>query len=132
MDDPLPPAKRRRGADNADSATTEGAVTGDNSSIKWFIYVGQPNSEIPRNVTHVRIDPSVKIIPADAFRNCQQLVELVICEGLEQIGRHAFAGCKSLKRFKAPSTLKVIAGWAFFECKELVKVELCEGLETVD
>ena len=31
------------------------------------------------------IDPSVTVIPADAFRGCNQLVEVEFCEGLVHI-----------------------------------------------
>ena len=46
----------------------------DNEAVVWFLYTGQAIEDIPRDVTHARIDPSVKVIAARAFRNCEQLV----------------------------------------------------------
>ena len=50
-----------------------------------FIYRGQKRSEIPRDVTHATVDPSVKVIDDRAFKDCDQLVKVVLCEGLQQI-----------------------------------------------
>ena len=97
----------------------------------WFIYRGQPKSEIPRDITHLRIDPSVKVIGRWAFWHCTQLVEVKLCEGLERIEEHAFRGCKSLKHMHMPSTVKEIDEKAFYECEHLVEVELCPGIEKI-
>lgn len=35
---------------------------GSGNAVVWFLYVGQPIDEIPRDVSHVRIDSSVKIL----------------------------------------------------------------------
>ena len=85
------------------------ASGGGDNNITWFIYKGQPISEIPRDITHVRIDPSVKVIAAEAFEGCEELLEVELCKGLAQIGAGAFNGCKSLNRFKVPHTVKKIA-----------------------
>ena len=73
------------------------------------------------------------MIAKDAFQGCENLAVLELCEGLQQIeiGESAFLNCKSLKRFKAPSTLKKIGRWAFHHCKLLAEVELSEGLEEI-
>ena len=63
---------------------------------------------------------------------CEQLVEVELCEGLEEIEGIAFRDCTSLKRFKVPSTVKEIGGDAFSECNQLVEVELCKGLERIE
>ena len=48
-----------------DGAGDEGS--GDN--VVWFLllYTGQDISEIPRDITHARIDSSVKVIGVGAF-----------------------------------------------------------------
>ena len=117
--------------DNVDFA--EGAGGGGmGNNVVWFLYTGQPYLEIPRDVTHVRIDPSVKVIDASAFRDCDKLIEVELCEGLELIGEHAFWGCKSLKCMAIPSSVKVIGKHAFHGCHQLVQVEFYEGLEKIE
>ena len=41
---------------------------GDDNGIVWFLYTGQPIDDIPRDVTHARIDPSVKYIARGGIR----------------------------------------------------------------
>ena len=104
---------------------------GAKDNLVWFLYTGQPDSEIPRDITHARIDPSVKEIAARAFQGCEQLEVVEVSEGLEKIGRWAFRGCKSLKLFKVPSTVKLIDVGAFEGCGQLAVAELRAGLEQI-
>jgi len=97
-----------------------------------FIYTGQSRDDIPRNITHVRIDPSVKSIGPAVFSACTQLMHVELCDGLERIGFMAFFGCTSLASISIPSTVGVIAGFAFHGCTQLMNVELCDGLERID
>eukprot|EP00579_Thalassiosira_antarctica_P033280 CAMPEP_0201999456 /NCGR_PEP_ID=MMETSP0905-20130828/6040_1 /ASSEMBLY_ACC=CAM_ASM_000554 /TAXON_ID=420261 /ORGANISM="Thalassiosira antarctica, Strain CCMP982" /LENGTH=139 /DNA_ID=CAMNT_0048555695 /DNA_START=61 /DNA_END=477 /DNA_ORIENTATION=- len=108
--------------------TNESASNGN----QLFVYMGQ-GSVVPRDVAHVRVHPSVRVIAARAFAGCVELVEVELCEceGLEEIGAEAFAGCISLKRITIPSTFSMIGMGSFAGCKELVEVELCEGLQEI-
>ena len=108
------------------------ADSGGGNNIVWFLYAGQPIEEIPRDITHLRIDPSVKKIGDHAFMGCEQLVVVELCEGLLQIGERSFSGCKSLERIsKVPSTVKKIGDYAFNSCEQLVEVELSAGIEKI-
>jgi len=94
-----------------------------------FVYIG-PISVVPRDVTRVRIHPSVRIIAARALGGCVELVEVELCEGLEEIEEDAFLYSKSLKRITLPSTVRVIGRQAFV-LSGLVVMGLCEGLEEI-
>jgi hypothetical protein len=97
-----------------------------------FTYNAVTKDAIPRNVTHVKVDPSVKEIHAWAFKDCESLVEVEFSEGLEVIGIKAFSYCQNLKYInKLPSTLKEIHSNAFRRCESLVEVEFSEGLERI-
>ena len=50
---------------------------------------------VPKSVTHVTVDPSVKHIPGNAFRDCTRLVEVQLHEGLRSIQSMAFWNCTS-------------------------------------
>ncbi len=97
-----------------------------------FLYIGQSMNEIPLEVTHVRVDLSVKEIGENAFYDCNQLRNVELCDGLERIDCGAFEGCTLLERIIIPSTVKFIGKWAFHECSWLRNVELHEGLERID
>jgi hypothetical protein len=55
-----------------------------------FIYNEDTKGDIPRNVTHVKVDPSVKEIDDEAFDECHSLVKVEFSEGLKRIGRYSF------------------------------------------
>jgi hypothetical protein len=97
-----------------------------------FIYNKDTTKDaIPNNVTHVKVDPSVKEIHNNAFQDCESLVEVEFSEGLQVIGKFAFVECLELKRIKIPSAHVVIGGGAFSYCKSLVSVDLPEGLQVI-
>jgi len=109
------------------------ASSSDNETSRIdFVYTGQDNSDIPRNITQLRIDiSSVKTIGKEAFKGCSHLAEVDICEGVEVIEKDAFESCKSLKFIRIPSSCKVVKD-AFSRCEKLEGVELCEGIEKID
>jgi len=99
----------------------------EGSNTEVFVYMGEGGPVVPDDVVHVRVHPSVTIIE-DAFRGCNKLEEVELCDGLLEIGMNAFWKCEELKRISIPSTVTVINHYAFFECKQLEEIELCEGL----
>jgi len=98
------------------------------------IYVYNGEDGVPRDITHIRVDPSVTIIPNGAFKNrCPKLVEVELPEGLITIERDAFANCILLKRINIPSTVLEIHRDAFSECYNLLDgITLPEGLQRLD
>jgi hypothetical protein len=98
-----------------------------------FIYNEDTKDDIPNNVTHVKVDPSVKEINSNAFEGCMSLVEVEFSEGLEVIGNQAFWMRTKLKHInKLPSTLKDIDGYAFYCCASLDSIEFSEGLQVIE
>lgn len=47
----------------------------------------------------------LRTIPEYCFAGCNNLEEIIIPEGVEEVGEEAFDGCKNLKRIIVPSTL---------------------------
>ena len=93
-----------------------------------FLYTGQPPAEIPRDVTHVRVDPAVGAVGERAFYDCECLEEVELYQGLLEIRDRAFRNCRSLRYVTVPSTVRAIDDAAFQGCTSLVEVRLCEGL----
>ncbi len=100
---------------------------GDNNNA--FVYLGG-DQRVPRDVTHIRVHKSVKIIPASAFRNCRNLVSIELHDGVEIIEWCAFQGCTSLREIKL-SGGRVIEGSVFGYCTALEDVEFGDKLETI-
>ena len=44
---------------------------------------------------------------------------VVLPEGLTEIGKGAFSGCRTLQEIVLPKSLKTIGAWAFFNCRRL-------------
>lgn len=70
-------------------------------------------------------------IPNWAFGQCESLEEVIIDDGVEQIGSGAFGSCTALKTLRVPSTLKRIGVSAFSNCKSLEEINLPDGLEDI-
>eukprot|EP00980_Cylindrotheca_fusiformis_P005692 scaffold1189_cov81-Cylindrotheca_fusiformis.AAC.3 len=92
--------------------------------LKSILYQGQEKEEIG-------IPSNVKVIDDWAFHGCRLLEELILNEGLERIGHHAFAQWRSLTEVNFPSTVKVIDDHAFEECILLARLSLNEGLQRI-
>lgn len=104
---------------------------GNNINNNTEVFVYTEGVVVPHDVVRVQVHPSVTIIPEGAFGNRQQLEEVVLCEGLLEIGEAAFQYCKSLKRISIPSTVTIIHQYAFGACDNLEEIELCDGLQEI-
>jgi hypothetical protein len=98
------------------------------SERKDYIYTGHGMEDIPRDVSHVRVHASVKVIDAGTFYSYSRLRWVDLCEGLEKIGNGAFRDCGSLLGIVIPSSVKVIDHDAFRYCSQLRHVDLGKGL----
>jgi hypothetical protein len=97
--------------------------------VDIFVYTGG-EQEVPDDVTHVRIDPSVKIIPLNAFGGRTQLVSVETHDGIEKIEEWAFTGCDSLRGIKLPG-VREVEYCAFWNCNVLSDVEFGNKLDIV-
>ena len=97
------------------------------TQVIMFEYTGC-KADVPRNVTHMRFHPSVIEIDNDTFRGFAELREVVLNEGLTEIGEHAFKDCDKLQEITIPSTVVRIRRFAFSGCIQLKTAVLNEGL----
>ena len=78
------------------------------------------------------------VIPEDAFYDMDRmegvpnLRNVIMPEGLINIGRRAFKGCFSLIEVIIPSTVINIGANVFDECKSLKEVDIPAGVETIE
>ena len=88
-----------------------------NAVAEVFVYTGAgEGAVVPNDVVRVRIDPSVLVLPMDAFNNCIALKEIVLHDGLREIGLRAFSMCKALTKVQLSDGIESIGGGAFFGC----------------
>eukprot|EP00984_Skeletonema_dohrnii_P005023 scaffold1772_cov93-Skeletonema_dohrnii-CCMP3373.AAC.2 len=93
----------------------------------YFIYNGR--EAVPPDVTRVRIDESLTVIPARAFDDNRNIEEVDCHVGVKTVGGWAFAFCPSLKRVIMPG-VKVVEEYAFMNCEALRFVE-CDQLKII-
>ena len=63
-------------------------------------------------------------IHSSAYENCTWLEEVVIPDGVTDIGNHAFHGCSSLASVAIPGSVTSIGDWAFENCSSLASVAI--------
>ena len=103
----------------------------NNNAEGVFVYMGEGEPRVPDDVVHVRVHPSVTVIPYEAFKACTKLEVAELCEGLLEIGIRAFENCSSLRCIKIPSTDKTIREHCFHDAS-LSSVDLHDGVKTIE
>ncbi len=94
---------------------------------KDHVLLRMPNQK--KNV----VPDGIKIIGAGAtYEDFDKVEEVVLPEGLEEIGDAAFFYVTKLKTINFPSSLKRIGAYAFSDCYDLNNVTLNQGLEEID
>ena len=96
-----------------------------------FVYTGG-DQQVPDEITHAIIDPSVKIVRARAFYGRWQLISVEFHDGVEIIEEEAFTNCISLCGPMKLLGVKIIKEKAFQFCRELTDVEFGDQLETIE
>ncbi len=78
---------------------------------------------------NVVIPEGVKEIGEDAFKNCNFIETVKIPDSVKVIGEGAFSHCLSLKEIEIPSSVEMVDEYAFFKCISLKNVIFHEGLK---
>ena len=101
------------------------AAEADSNNIIRFTFTGEEN--IPEEATHIFVDAA--FIPAEAFEEHPNIIELICSDRVETIEREAFYKCPVLRRVIMRG-VKEVEVEAFYGCEALTDVE-CDKLETI-
>lgn len=83
------------------------------------------------SITSIVVPDTVSSMETGIFKNCQELVRVILPEGLRNISSYAFYNCKKLPEINIPSSVSVIGEWAFRSCAALREIYLPEGLTEI-
>ena len=83
------------------------------------------------DIIKVIINEGITNIADSAFSYCKNLKEVYFPESLEVIHKYSFTGCKKLEKADLPSQLRIIGVRAFYGCDLLKKIELPDSLEEI-
>ncbi len=73
-----------------------------------------------------------KIIYSSAFKQCRNLEEIKLPNGVLHIGKGAFRECENLKAVYLPDGLRVIDECAFADCAKLSDIKIPRGKITIE
>ena len=85
-----------------------------------------------RNITEIIINDGVTQIGKCAFQHNTSLTEFIIPENVTNIGEYAFYGCSSLLEIKLPDNIQKINRYTFSECTNLKNVKISKSVTIID
>ncbi len=88
--------------------------------------------DLRRNIFKIVTPGNVPIGSNNYFFSCLNLEEVVISEGITELGDEAFKDCKKLRKVYLPKSLKVIRYSAFRNCRELEDINLPDNLVSIE
>lgn len=103
----------------------EKAVIGDDVTV-----IGDSAFYYCWNLTEVELGKSVQTIVGASFL-FTSVREIVLPEGLKEIGPHSFASCDDLVSITIPNTVTTIGDGAFYGCASLKTVELPDSITSI-
>ena len=80
----------------------------------------------------IKLPKTLKVICGNAFYKCENLEEIEIHEGIEEISRAVFYGCTNLRKISLPSTVKKIGNAAFKKCESIKEIVIPEGVAEIE
>ena len=122
---------------NGAGKVVKATVSGVNGKVlDGFFYNNRPGTEATpidrwRDLEEVVIEEGVTEIGVDAFSVCTSLKKVTLPESLQKIGEKAFSYCTSLNEINIPNSVNVIGPKAFFFCKSLTSVNIPEGVTEI-
>lgn len=82
-------------------------------------------------LTTVNLSSTVSSIGEKAFLNCAGLKNIVLPDGISEIGASAFNGCASLTSIAIPKNVKKLSAYVFANCSGLTEIKLHNGITDI-
>lgn len=112
--------------------TSNGTLTisGTGSMYGWSSG-SRPWGHYKNSITNIVINDGVTDVGDSAFEWCSELKSVTLPDSLTDIGEWAFAYCYSLTSVNIPDSVTSIGAWAFAECTSLVSVSIGDGVTSI-
>ena len=79
----------------------------------------------------VNIGEGITRIGSDAFRDCDNLIDVTIPDSVKTMGTNVFCSCTSLRSITLPGSLESTGYFTFAGCTSLTDVTLNEGISVI-
>ena len=66
------------------------------------------------------------------FENVREIKDVVVNQGITNIGKLTFDRCNNLETISLPEGIKKIGGGSFFDCHNLREIKLPDSIEEID
>ena len=86
---------------------------------------------IPEKVVFKGMDYSVTAIGHSAFDGCDELISVILPNGVLSIGYYAFASCSGLTSITIPNSVTSIGEWAFQGCTALTQINIPNSVKSI-
>ena len=94
-------------------------------------YYTAPWNSYAENILKVVIGNGVTSIGDYAFEDCSEIKTVVLPDGVTSIGDGAFSGCTNLSSVKMPQGLQTIGASAFYSCKNLIEATIPNSVTSI-
>jgi hypothetical protein len=118
----------------ANNSLLTSVTINSNISVIPSYFVGfednsSPNVHCP--IETFEVPASVTIIEDYAFYVCENLKNVILHDGLLEIGYQAFANCTSLSSITIPNSVTSIGDWAFAFCSGLTSITIPDSVTSI-
>ena len=93
---------------------------------------GKPWRSYEEDIVHVIIEDGITDITPHAFQGCTNLVDIIIPDSVTKIQNYAFEGCSSLREVDIPEGVLEIENDTFMNCTSLTRVSIPESVTIID
>ena len=111
--------------------TLDGTVLTISGNGKMKNYASNDGAPWGKNITEVIINNGVTNIGDSSFFECKKLTNIVISDTVTDIGSFAFLNCDELIDIILPDSIKSIGNHAFSGCKGLINIGIPEGIKSI-
>lgn len=94
-------------------------------------YYTAPWNSYAENILKVVIGNGVTSIGDYAFEDCSEIKTVMLPDGVTSIGDGAFSGCTNLSSVKMPQGLQTIGASAFYSCKNLIEATIPNSVTSI-
>ena len=107
------------------------AISGTGAMQSYSTYTLAPWDSLRNSIKNVVICDGVTEIGSYAFYYCENLESVTIADSITSIGNHAFYGCRSMTAVTIPDSTTHIGDWAFSDCEKLTGITIPDGITVI-
>ena len=106
------------------------SISNGKITIKSLTSAGKELSSI--NIPSVIDGKAVVAIGKDVFKDCTDIIEIIMPDSIENIGDYAFSGCTGITSIIIPNNVTSIGAFAFSGCTGITNLIIPDSVTSID